>query len=239
MEAQYAPPNNPLHLLDDFLCSLPPIEPLSNLGTDATESESQRSNSSPSHHEKRNDLTLRVAADLFANNLSLLENALSLLEEHEQFQSVTQAVNKDANEYNPIIRAIRAKRSGRNVILIQKQRKNKTRNFPEQDKRNKNEMNEFYLCLLGRDRANAWNRMQRWGMHCTCRSFFENTKGGRSSKGGTIGGMAPLSCQTVLCKHLLAVILMPHLLPWNEKGMKVEIIDDREFAKVISRASIG
>jgi len=236
MEAQHAVPDNPLHLLDDFLSSLPPIAPLSNLETDARDPESHSLDSSPRRHEKRHDLTLRVAAELFGNNISLLENALSLLEEQEQSQNGAQS---------PIIWTIRAKRSGRDAILIRKQRKNKTLNFrggdetSETDKRTNNEMNQFYLCLLGRDRDNTWNRMQRWGVHCTCRSFFQNLKGGRSNKGSTSDGMASSNCQTIVCKHLLAVILMPHLLPWSEKGVKIEVVDDRQFAKVVSRASIG
>ncbi|KAL7486462.1 hypothetical protein ACHAW6_012066 [Cyclotella cf. meneghiniana] len=236
MEAQHSVPNNPLHLLDDFLSSLPPIEPPSNFETAAMYAESHSLDSSPRPHEKRHNLTLRVAADLFGNNISLLESALSLLEEQEQSQSSVQF---------PIIKTIRAKRSGRDAILVQKQRKNKTYNFrvgnemSETDKRNNEEINQFYLCLLGRDRANNWNRMQRLGVHCTCRSFFQNIKGGKSNKGSTSDGLASLNCQTIVCKHLLAVILMPHLLPWSEKGVKIEVVDDRQFAKVVSKASIG
>ncbi|KAL3817816.1 hypothetical protein ACHAXA_002683 [Cyclostephanos tholiformis] len=49
----------------------------------------------------------------------------------------------------------------------------------------------------------------------------------------------------VACKHLLAAMIMPHVLPWSGpdrdavEKVDVEVIDDREFASLIARASIG
>jgi hypothetical protein len=232
-------PSNSLHLLDDFLSSLPSIPPSPTSEESINdESDIKRPDSTSSQHERHNDLVLRVVADLFGNNASLLENALVLLEEHEQSQKEARSAGNDEN-IKPIIRTIRAKRSCRQAVFIRKQRKSKRNSYggnetPQDTKKNEA---EFYLCLLGRDKVSARNRVHRRGMHCTCRSFLQNIKGGRSGKNSSETSSS--SCQNIACKHLLAVILMPHLLPWNEKVVDVETLEDREFAKLVARASIG
>ena len=127
---------------------------------------------------------------------------------------------------------------------------------------------EYYLCLPGRGaHATAGRRraaaslstsrppsrdaaiLRRRGGHCTCRSFFQNIKGASGGAGG--GGATAASAREggaadgpATCKHLLAAMLMPHVLPWSTMtggggGAEIEIVDDREFARLVARASIG
>ena len=98
MSEQFKPqmdyaPNNPLHLLDDHLASLTP--------TPTDQSEENTS------HDAHHDQTLRVAADLFEGQMSLLENALSLLEEQEQYQREVRGKDTDGvGDAQSIIRII-------------------------------------------------------------------------------------------------------------------------------------
>jgi hypothetical protein len=212
------PLSNPLHLLDDFFASIPSLDPIPATAED-------QSDYDISHHEHHHDLTLRVAADLFRNITSLLENALSLLEEQEQCQ---RQVNP--NHSSPIIRTIRSERSGRQAILIRKQRKNKHPSESIDDATK----GDFYVCLLGREKTDTVNQVHRRSMHCTCRSFLNNVKGGGRKGGSNTTADGP----NIICKHLLAVILMPHLMPWSVKGVPVEILEDRMFAKLIASCQI-
>lgn len=225
------PPTNPLHLLDDFLASLPSVKlsetPIEEAHSDRNDA--QTFETSP-RHDIHHDLVLRVAADLFESNMNLLENALGLLEEQEQRQREMQSA--DAQEGHTIIRTVRAKRSGMQTVLVQKQRKGKRNSNSGDDQTNDN---DHYLVLLGRDRTDAYNQVHRRGMHCTCRSFLNNINGG-GRKSNAAAEM--ISNQNIICKHLLAVILMPYLMPWRKDGVDVEVLDDKEFAKLIASCPI-
>lgn len=218
-------PSNPLHLLEDFLASLPSI----NAPDSSAQLETGDAGDSASAYETHHDLSLRVAADLFGHNMSLLENSLALLEEHEQNQREKQSQN--VANMSPIIRIVRAERSGRQAILIRKQRKGKRTSIGCNDKQVENDL---YLCLLGKERTDALHQVHRRGMHCTCRSFLNNIKGG--GRKGSVGD-ATIS-QSIICKHLLALILMPHLMPWSKRGADVEVLEDRVFAKLIASCQI-
>jgi len=127
---------------------------------------------------------------------------------------------------------------------------------------------EYYLCLPGRRaHATAGRRMaslstsrppssdaiRRRGGHCTCRSFFQNIKGAVGGGIGGMGGPVPTAAAAAAaragaadgpatCKHLLAAALMTHVLPWSMMtggGAEIEVVDDREFARLVARASIG
>jgi hypothetical protein len=126
---------------------------------------------------------------------------------------------------------------------------------------------EYYLCLPGRRaHATAGRRrasaspstsrppsrdaaiLRRRGGHCTCRSFFQNIKGAIRGTGGGGATAAPAreggaADGPATCKHLLAAALMPYVLPWSTMagsgGAEIEIVDDREFARLVARASIG
>ena len=217
-------PNNPLHLLDDHLASLTPTP------TPTPEDTS-------SHEEAHHDQTLRVAADLFEGQMSLLENALSLLEEQEQCQREMRGGETDeVVSDQSIIRVIQAKRSGRKAIIIQKRRGNKRHSKNTSDTK----LNDYYLCLLGRDKSDSYNQIHRRGMHCTCKSFLNNIRG--SSRKSTSGGDNATTnagySHNIICKHLLAVILMPHLMPWCKEGVGVEVLEDKVFAKLIASCQI-
>jgi hypothetical protein len=296
----YQIPNNPLKLLDDYLSSIPTENVLNNQRSadvemhdnsdseqqDATATTPLSSPPSPStkhsaQAEQLHNSVLRVAAELFGNNISLLENSLALLEEQEQYQNNTNDNNNNNNnDYNtnspssvtPPIRTIRARRSGRVAVLVRKQQKKSRASSYHQQQRQQSDkqiMDDYYLCLLGRDRvtidnSNAFKTSKgtylctphhRIGMHCTCRSFFHTIKGSGSSSGGGGGrfksngerspsrktsysGSSNNNC-SIVCKHLLAVILMPHLLPWRAQGVEEDVVDDKLFAKLVMRASIG
>lgn len=310
---------HPLHLLDDLLASLSACGHSTdgNLCDNIQDQNEDEKESSPNHDdstattdataaalalahaEAKQDVVLKAASDLFANHISLLENSLALLDEQQQYQDSLPKENEgNFHEDNlapvsaPVIRRIRAKRSGREAILIRKQRKksrpgrksrssadnsnnsqlpmNNTTTDKKNDivtKQHQHPMEEYYLCLLGRERFNNpsrrtlfsnnnhptngyQNRVYRTGAHCTCRSFFQNIKGGnnnrsslstkRSDNTETTNFVVSSKADTaVVCKHLLAAILMPHLLPWSNKPMEEEIVEDKEFAKLVMRASIG
>jgi hypothetical protein len=217
-----AMPSNPLHLLEDFLASLPSINAPDSLAQPET-------GDSASAYETHHDLSLRVAADLFGHNTSLLENSLALLEEHEQNQKEMQSQN--VSNITPVIRIVRAERSGRQAILIRKQRKGKRTSIGCNGKQVEN---DHYLCLLGKERTDALHQVHRRGMHCTCRSFLNNIKGG--GRKGSVGD-ATIS-QSIICKHLLALTLMPHLMPWSKRDADVEVLEDRVFAKLIASCQI-
>ncbi|KAL7451409.1 hypothetical protein ACHAWC_003251 [Mediolabrus comicus] len=211
--------------------------------------------------EHLHNSVLRAASELFGKNISLLENSLALLEEQEQYQ------NNDSNDGNnvvitiPPIRTIRARRSGRVAVLVQKQKK-KSRS--SQSGNDKHSTDDYYLCLLGRDKFTIDSThsairtsqgtylctpQHRIGMHCTCRSFFHNVKGdsGRyksndersPSRSNSNNNSNNSNKSNIVCKHLLAVILMPHLLPWRKDGVEEDIVDDKMFAKLVMKASIG
>jgi len=291
---QYQLPNNPLKLLDDYLSSISSdnAQSAAKADTDNPNSDQQDADAtiSPSssqlpstiNHsaqaEQLHNSVLRVAAELFGNNMSLLENSLALLEEQEQYQNNKN--NDDDNNNNnsssssaiiPPIRTIRARRSGRVAVLVRKQRKKSRASNQQQHQSDKQIIDDYYLCLLGRDRVTIDNNnafktskgtylctpQHRIGMHCTCRSFFHNIKG--SGSGGSGGGRFKSNGSerspsgkassyssssnggnnNVVCKHLLAVILMPHLLPWRSQSVEEDVVDDKLFTKLVMRASIG
>lgn len=215
-------PNNPLHLLDDHLASLTPTP------TDQSEENIL--------HDAHHDQTLRVAADLFEGQMSLLENALSLLEEQEKYQREVRGKDTDGvGDAQSIIRVIQAKRSGKKAIIIQKRRGNKRHSKNTSDTK----LNDYYLCLLGKDKTDSYNQIHRRGMHCTCKSFLNNIRG--SSRKSTAGGDNATNAgdsHNIICKHLLAVILMPHLMPWCKEGVVVEVLEDKVFAKLIAMCQI-
>jgi len=275
---QSYPDHHPLHLLDDLLASLSPCISATaprhdqNHSGDSFKSNDGGADAALALAEAKQDVVLRAAGELFGNNISLLENSLTLLDEQEQYQK-NQSNEIDHNSQStamtsmPVIRKIQAKRSGREVILVRKQRKKAAQGrrkskgdissqLNENDKEGKkqNIMDDYYLCLLGRDqierrssftRNRKGGRVYRQGAHCTCRSFFQNIKGGSRSSSSTKSSSEasmPNCSNVVVCKHLLAAVLMPHMLPWSKSGgvdMEVEVVDDRYFAKLIMRASIG
>eukprot|EP00984_Skeletonema_dohrnii_P004796 scaffold1681_cov113-Skeletonema_dohrnii-CCMP3373.AAC.5 len=289
---QYQLPNNPLKLLDDYLSSIPSANGQSTAEADVDNPDSDQQDAdatiSPSssqlpstiNHsaqaEQLHNSVLRVAAELFGNNMSLLENSLALLEEQEQYQNNKNNDDDDNNNNAsssaiiPPIRTIRAHRSGRVAVLVRKQRKKSRASNQQQHQSDKQIIDDYYLCLLGRDRVTIDNNNSfktskgtylctphhRIGMHCTCRSFFHNIKG--SGSGGSGGGRFKSNGErspsgkasssyssssggnnNVVCKHLLAVILMPHLLPWRSQSVEEDVVDDKLFTKLVMRASIG
>ena len=176
--------------------------------------------------------------------MTLLENSLGLLEEQEQSQremlQSTATTSNTLREGQTIIRTIRAKRSGMQVVLVRKQRKGK-RNSNQGNNDPTND-NDYYLVLPGKDRTDAYNQVHRRGMHCTCRSFLNNIKGGgrknsNNHAAATTDNVAFFS-QSIICKHLLAVILMPHLMPWRMDGVGVEVLEDRKFAKLVASCQV-
>jgi hypothetical protein len=77
--------------------------------------------------------------------------------------------------------------------------------------------------------------------YCSCRSYFQNMKG-MNDKSTSMEERGGGECEGVVCKHLLAILLMPHLPPWSNVvggGMKVETVNDKVFARLVSYASIG
>ena len=77
--------------------------------------------------------------------------------------------------------------------------------------------------------------------YCSCRSYFQNMKG-MNDKDTSMEERGGGECEGVVCKHLLAILLMPHLPPWSNVvggGMKVETVNDKVFARLVSYASIG
>ena len=296
--------HHPLHLLDDLLTSITTTS--SNCkhtqntndidGTKDTNNNNiveDADNSISLLAETKQDLVLRAANELFGNNMSLLENALALLDEQEQYQrdhasvgntNSNMDIDDNATPPLPVIRRIKAKRSGRTAILVRKTRKkptyksksaNNSSPSSHQVYGNTNEekkqsvattTDEYYLCLMGREKndrrtvmnhnnngisssSGVWCKVQRQGAHCTCRSFSQNIKGGNSrsssssspKRNNDSSTQLVMNSNAVVCKHLLAAILLPHMLPWNKSGCELEdeIVDDREFAKLISKASIG
>ena len=221
--------------------------------------------------EQLHNSVLRVANELFGNNISLLENSLALLEEQEQYQN--NDGNNDDNGFTtiPPIRTIRARRSGRVAVLVRKQQKKKSRSSQSGKDKHINITDDYYLCLLGRDKLTIDSThsairtsqgtylctpQHRIGMHCTCRSFFHNVKGvGTAAAAGGSGryksnderspsrsnssSSSNSNNTNIVCKHLLAVILMPHLLPWRKDGVEEDIVDDKMFAKLVMKASVG
>lgn len=285
---QYQLPKNPLQLLDAYLSSISSDHNAQNIAeADANNPDSDQhdtaaisssSSQSPAKHsaqaEQLHNSVLRVAAELFGNNMPLLENSLALLEEQEQFQnnpnddgdSNINNNNSSSSAIIPPIRTIRARRSGRVAVLVRKQRKKSSRTSNQNNHQSDTQIiDDYYLCLLGRDRVTIDNNafktskgtylctpQHRIGMNCTCRSFFHNIKGSGSSSssgGGRFkssgGERSPVrkassnSSNSVVCKHLLAVILMPHLLPWRSQGVNEDVVDDKLFTKLVMRASIG
>ena len=293
--------HHPLHLLDDLLTSITTTS--SNCmhtqntndidGTKDTNSFVEDDNTISLAAEAKQDLVLRAANELFGSNMSLLENALALLDEQEQYQRDHNTSNSNNNNMEiddcvnttpplPVIRRIKAKRSGRTAILVRKTRKkssykSKSNNASPSSHQVHSNTNgekkqsvvsttdEYYLCLMGREKIDrrtvmnsnsnnnsgssaVWCKVQRQGAHCTCRSFSQNIKGGNSrssssspKRNNDSSTQLVVNSNAVVCKHLLAAILLPHMLPWSKPGCELEdeIVDDREFAKLISKASIG
>ena len=296
---------HPLHLLDDLLASISSgVRGKNNVQLQDDETSQNRDYAATENDvgmlsmaEAKQDLVLRAADELFCNNMTLLENALALLDEQEQYQReyCKEMGNGDTSSNNPttvfpVIRKIRAKRSGRTAVLVRKQRKNnkslynKSKSAADNNSEYSSQVNDskkkqkitddFYLCIMGKDKlldqrsllnsnnndSGGWDKVQRCGAHCTCRAFSQNIKGGNngrssqsqsssSAKGSSSRNEAASSAtahssNAVVCKHLLAAILLPHMLPWSNNetgscGMEDEIVEDKEFAKLIMRASIG
>ena len=287
---------HPLHLLDDLLESIS-SEVRGGNSVQLQDDETSLKNRDAatdvdmlSMAEAKQDLVLRAADELFCNNMTLLENALALIDEQEQYcKEIGNGDTSNNPTLFPVIRKIRAKRSGRTAILVRKQRKNNkslykksksavdnnsdTSSQVNNSKKKQKVADEYYLCIMGKDKlldqrsllnsnndSGGWGKIQRRGAHCTCRAFSQNIKGGNngrssqsqsssSAKGSSNSrneaGTAH-SSNAVVCKHLLAAILIPHMLPWSDNetdscggGMEDEIVDDKEFAKLIMRASIG
>jgi len=288
--------HHPLHLLDDLLTSITTTSSNckhtqntnDNDGTKDTNNNVEDDNTISLLSETKQDLVLRAANELFGNNMSLLENALALLDEQEQYQrdNDTNSNMEIDNNVNttpslPVIRRIKAKRSGRTAILVRKTRKKSSYKSKSNDTSpshqvhsNTNEekkqsvattTDEYYLCLMGREKidrravmnhnnngisssSGVWCKVQRQGAHCTCRSFSQNIRGGNSrsssssspKRNNDSSTQSVMNSNAVVCKHLLAAILLPHMLPWKPGyELEEEIVDDREFAKLISKASIG
>jgi len=289
--------HHPLHLLDDLLTSITTTS--SNCkhtqntnDIDGTKDTNNNENVEDDNTislaaEAKQDLVLRAANELFGNNMSLLENALALLDEQEQYQrdhgnkNNKMDIDDNTTQPLPVIRRIRAKRSGRTAVLVRKTRKKSSyksksnntspshqvhTNTNEEKKPSVSTTDEYYLCLMGREKidrrtvmsnnndgttssSGVWCKVQRQGAHCTCRSFSQNIKGGNSrsssssspKRNNDSSTQSVMNSNAVVCKHLLAAILLPHMLPWSKSGCELEdeIVDDREFAKLISKASIG
>ncbi|KAL7466861.1 hypothetical protein ACHAXS_007138 [Conticribra weissflogii] len=247
-------PTNPLHLLDDFLATLPTDSPTVNSNKSKGDDDDPDVNASSSEVETEHDLVLRAAGELLESHGSLLESALTLLEDQEKYQSQkNEARDPSDDSFTPVIRKIRSKRSGRVAILVRKQQRKKASISDRggDDTENRRILSKnYYLCLLGRDRSNVHaiikgdksGRIYRQGAHCTCRSFLQRMKGdgmthARSRNSTAVVGKTESLPEYAFCKHLLASILMPHLLPWRKIGVDEEIIDDREFAKLAMKAS--
>ena len=274
MTARHQEASHPLHLLDDLLASLTsrevPHEPAA-----ATPRGALVAEATTGHDERREDLILRAADDLFGPHASLLENALALLDEHRSSRRGVDVVGEGGRGTSrtappAMIRRIRARRSGREAVLVRRGRASSGRkraprrpdDEEEEDGKRRPDAaaEEHYLCLLGREeRDRGASRAsgggggrtpprvrRRRGMHCTCRAFFQNVGGGGGIGGG--GGASPVgrggprgvpgsSPDAVVCKHLLAAILLPHLLPAGDA--EAEIVDDRDFAWWLARASVG
>ena len=233
--------------------------------TQIAQEQQQQQQQQEEQEEHLHNSVLRAANELFGNNISLLENSLALLEEQEQYQNNDGNNNVNNDDNNgvtiPPIRTIRARRSGRVAVLVRKQKK-KSRSSYQHDKHSTTD--DYYLCLLGRDKLTIdcthssirtsqgtylCTPQHRIGMHCTCRSFFHNVKGDNGrfksnderspSRGRNSSSSSSNNKSNIVCKHLLAVILMPHLLPWRKDGVEEDIVDDKMFAKLVMKASIG
>lgn len=245
------PAHDPLHLLDDFLNSLSPI-------VAATAKETQHSSLSAAipdasatflsnpPPEERHEKILRVAEFLFGNRGSLLESALGVLDEQIRFRDIgavgpaeEKCLENGVKKRIPPIKILRARKSGRKAAFVFSRRaplKTDRDSGGSETTEKKKIKGQFYLCLLGRDRcvirgsegkaARDPQRLRRKGMHCTCRSFFERVKASSPTD------------SVAVCKHLLAAILAPHLLPGGRDGVE-SIVDDRDFAKLVTRASVG
>ena len=271
--------HHPLHLLDDLLTSITTTSLNCKHNTndidstkDTNNNVEEDGNSISLLAETKQDLVLRAANELFGNNMSLLENALALLDEQEQYQRdhVSGNTNNkmeiddsvDTTPLLPVIRKIKAKRSGRTAILVRKTRKKSSyksksnnnnsstspsshqvhSNTNEEKKQSAAATDDYYLCLMGREKIDrravmnnnnnnnissssaVWCKVQRQGAHCTCRSFSQNIKGGNSRSSSSSSSpkrnndsstQSAVNSNAVVCKHLLAAILLPHMLPWS------------------------
>ncbi|KAL7444355.1 hypothetical protein ACHAXH_009955 [Discostella pseudostelligera] len=238
--------NHPLHLLDDFLSSLSPLADVNEIAHD---------DETPT---RRQDLVLRVADELLGYDHrgggrggTLLENALALLDDNRG-RSPSQVVVGDDGPA-ATIRRIRAKRSGREAILFRKQHGSTTKIVPSSTAElpsGKTMRDDYYLCLVPRLDRRGFGSIDcgagiRGSAHCTCRSFFQNIITGGGHGGRRHCHQMPLSSSlntVVTCKHVLAAKLMPHVLLSGSDGNfldDVEIVDDRLFARLLMRASIG
>lgn len=228
---------NVVTLLDDFLHALP------RCGAASSDEANASASASAASLEDRHDLVLRASADLFRDSPALLENALSLLEQQERHQTGGGEHGDGGGEQrHPAIRRIRARGSGREAVLVRsggqrrKGRPGGDGGGDEEDERG------YYLCLLGDARsdgrsllADGASRVRR-PLHCTCRSYLQNTMAGGGGRGAL---PSATDAAPDPCKHLLASILMPHLLPWSRRPAWAEVVDDKEFARLMLAASIG
>lgn len=233
--------HHPLHLLDQFLLSLPPS------------SHNQTEDSS----NERNEKILRIADFLYGKSTntssrlsykknanpmpsqqyagSILDSALELLDSFEEELSQVPSMpllgdgaNADRGRLKTSapIRMVVAKRSRRRFVVV---------------RGSKGRVGTDYLVTLGSHSnstrsdggvANAHTAViaGRWGYHCSCRSFFEKLKGDRFA----------------LCKHILAARLAPFLCISieDENGRsrsriyKEEEIEDEEFGIIYARLSL-
>lgn len=235
--SQEQPPlavHHPLHLLDQFLLSLP------------TPSNNQHVNGD---HE-RNGQILQIADFLYGKSSntsirthkktsspmssqkysgSILDSALELLDSFEEESLHGPSIpslegseygHPSGVKYSAPIRMLIAKRSRRMVVVVRGSR---------------GRGSSDYLVTLGspansiRSGANS-AIVGRWGYHCSCRSFFEKLKFDRFA----------------LCKHLLAARLAPFLcieVEGNESSRSCiyqeEEVEDEEFGNVYSRLSLA
>ena len=224
-------------LLDDFLHALPSCgaAPDDGGGDDAPAASDPEAPDAAL--EDRHDLVLRASADLFRDSPALLENALSLLEGQERHQS-----GGGEGGGQPAIRRIRARRSGREAVLVRSGGQRRRGRAGGDGGGDDGEGGRgYYLCLLGDGRADGRSLLTdgesrvRRPLHCTCRSYLQNTMTG----GGRGVPPAATAAAPDPCKHLLASILMPHLLPWSRRSEVAEVVDDKEFARLMLAASIG
>ena len=145
----------------------------------------------------------------------------------------------------PAIRRIRARRSGREAVLVRSGGQQRRKGRPGGgDGGGDEEEEQYYLCLLGDGRADGRSLLAdgrsrvRRPLHCTCRSYMQNVMTGGGGR-GALPAAAAAAPSPDPCKHLLASILMPHLLPWSRRSELAEVVEDKEFARLMLAASIG
>ena len=235
----------PLHQLEDFLRSLADdngggTEPRTEDGT--LTSAGTTPNRSSHHLQDRQDKILHVADFLFGN---MLNSALMLFDSSQT-----------------MITKVTAAPSNRSIYLV-KASSSSSSNF-HRTPRTGPATPSYYQCILpeiksskhdGNDTTNSNNNDRCSSIYyCSCRSFYENSKSSmaavatmvatKSSNNNTKRtgedrsfsgeGTGDLS----ICKHLLALMLMPHLqVPFQHLTLSSEeefasLVLDRTFPRV-------